>query len=357
MYFRDEKELINIIKNKNFNEIKIIFKNNSFNIGYLNYFKETLLYLIENKASFEIINFILMQQQEMQQEQNLEKDNNNTLVLFHSIGYNNFKIAKLLLKTGMRLETARYKDPHDYDYLSVMEYLIKIDRLNTHNIFFIMNHSKYDEIITCYILVTLKRLNKVDILKEIFNYIYIDLFVVIRFLIIHKNKTPISKNELQKLINLNKRIININEIYNLNDDYLLLKAVNYNKVEIIKLILDYAFKNNIVLELNKTNLMGVFPLLVAAKKNNTETVRLLLEYASKNNITLDINKRDNKWGYYPFLYATKNNNLEMVKLLKEYASKNNIILKLDIRMFDGKYPLSYAKWYNNIEMIKLLKGH
>jgi len=63
--------------------------------------------------------------------------------------------------------------------------------------------------------------------------------------------------------------------------------------------MDYANKNNIILELNEKDKDGNYPLLLAIIHNNIEIVLLLMDYANKNNIILKINEKD-KNGYYSF---------------------------------------------------------
>ncbi|ORX83124.1 hypothetical protein BCR32DRAFT_326508, partial [Anaeromyces robustus] len=55
--------------------------------------------------------------------------------------------------------------------------------------------------------------------------------------------------------------------------------------------------------------------------------KLIIDYASKNNITLDINGKDNN-GVSPILYCTFNNNVEMARLIVDYANENYIILNI-----------------------------
>jgi len=62
----------------------------------LNCLKNVALYLIKNNFSFDKIQFIIEQQQQHYQKQ--QQIINNTELLFQSIEYNNYKIAKLLLK-------------------------------------------------------------------------------------------------------------------------------------------------------------------------------------------------------------------------------------------------------------------
>lgn len=50
--------------------------------------------------------------------------------------------------------------------------------------------------------------------------------------------------------------------------------------------------------MNKTNSYGEYPLLKALETNNIDkTLQILLDYAIKNNIILNINEPDNR-GYY-----------------------------------------------------------
>jgi len=54
-------------------------------------------------------------------------------------------------------------------------------------------------------------------------------------------------------------------------------------------------------------------------------VELLIDYADKNNIILELNKKD-RYGNYPFLKAKSYNNTRIVELLTNYSPKNNISL-------------------------------
>ena len=81
------------------------------------------------------------------------------------------------------------------------------------------------------------------------------------------------------------------------------------------------------MNLNKKDVNGSYPLMEACFQNNMECVRLLIEYANKNNVILDLNGKENKYGEYPLLMAFEYCSIELIKLLMEYANKNNIILK------------------------------
>ncbi|ORY84549.1 ankyrin [Neocallimastix californiae] len=55
--------------------------------------------------------------------------------------------------------------------------------------------------------------------------------------------------------------------------------------------------------------------------------KLLIDYANKNNIILNVNEKDTN-GYFPIFGILNNNNYEMLKLLIEYTKKNNNKLKI-----------------------------
>jgi len=67
-----------------------------------------------------------------------------------------------------------------------------------------------------------------------------------------------------------------------------------------------------------------FYMLLKIKNNNIKMVKLLINYATKNNIILDVNKEKKCSGcsaIYAILYALSHDNIDMVKLLLEYAKK------------------------------------
>jgi len=70
------------------------------------------------------------------------------------------------------------------------------------------------------------------------------------------------------------------------------------------------------------------PLLYACSKNNIEIIKLLIDHAEKNIIILDLNEK-NCHGEYPLFWTCIVNNIEIMELLIDYANKNNIILKIN----------------------------
>jgi len=74
-------------------------------------------------------------------------------------------------------------------------------------------------------------------------------------------------------------------------------------------------------------------------KKNIEMTKLFIDYATRNNIILNINEPINENGNYPLLQSININNIEMTKLLLDYVTKNNIILKINEKDNNDNYSL------------------
>jgi len=118
----------------------------------------------------------------------------------------------------------------------------------------------------------------------------------------------------------------------------------------LKLLIDYANNNNIILELNEKDKNGNYPLLLVCVSNSAEMVELLIDYSNKNNIILELNQK-NERGNYPLLWTCNHNNTEMLKLLIIYANKNNIVLKYQ----ESEYENNSKIKYKTIEILKNYK--
>eukprot|EP00833_Pecoramyces_ruminatium_P012007 jgi/Orpsp1_1/1186039/evm.model.c7180000096583.2 len=300
--------------NKNLDEIKEYFINNRIEQEKLNLLKESLLYLIKNGYPYENIEFFIKQyyhHQSYQLQNNNNIDNKESELLFCSIEYNNFKIAKLLLK----YETIIINNNNSSN--NILNYLCVNNKLNLENLLFILNISKTTNLITSEVLCNIINNKNITLLKRIFNYKYFDIDFIKNILNIYRNKIKLSRVEFEKLIYSNKGLIKVNE-KTIDGNYSLLTAINEN-VYIVKLLIDYANENNIILELNEKNEFGDFPLLMAINKYNIEMVKLLIDYANEKNIILELNEKDID-GNYPLLNAINNNNIETIKLLMDYAN-------------------------------------
>jgi len=109
----------------------------------------------------------------------------------------------------------------------------------------------------------------------------------------------------------------------------LLETIFNDNIKMVKLLIDYANKNKIILKLNEKNIIEWYPLLRATHHNNNiEMVKVLIDYSNKNKIILELNEKD-EYGCTPISESIQNNNVEMFKLLVEYSIEKGIKLRID----------------------------
>jgi len=121
------KVIFKQIKNKSFIEIKELLLNNQMNLKNLNYYKDTLYYIISNHYSFDIIKYFKKQRHQYPID--------NTDILFNSVEYQLFDLANLLLRYGKAIN-GRNKNSQN-----IIEYLVLII-INSQkfNIYFTIPH-------------------------------------------------------------------------------------------------------------------------------------------------------------------------------------------------------------------------
>ncbi|OUM61133.1 hypothetical protein PIROE2DRAFT_69649 [Piromyces sp. E2] len=349
---KSEEELIKRIKDKTFNEIIIFFKEYHIKPEELNHFHATLLYLIKHKTSFEIIEFIIRWQQRGNKQLI-----NNTEALFYAIENNDFNLAKLLLRNGTKITNKNHPISNN-----IIEYLLKVDKLNKRNLLFALNITKDVSIVTKEFLFSLfSRLyyDKEKILETLFNYKFIvNTDAIVDTLLMSKKKILLSNKAFQEYVSSNLHpVININ-MKNETGNTLLLCAINSNhSVEEVQLLIKYAKENHITLNINENNNQGDFPLLSIFNKPDVTMKMLfhqLTKYSRESNTLLELNKTNNE-GEYPLLFLIKmgcirsyfNRDISviytMIKELITYAKENRILLHLNEKDKDGNYPLFLAK--------------
>jgi ankyrin repeat protein len=147
--------------------------------------------------------------------------------------------------------------------------------------------------------------------------------------------------------------LKINE-KNKDEIYPIIGAVESNNIDTVKLLIDYANKNNIILDIKGKDQDGSYPILFAIEKDNIEMAKILINYVDNKNIILDIDEKDDIFEWCPLFYIIFNKNVEMAKLLIDYANKTNIILNINEKDDYGTSAFLQAIYRNNIEMIKLL---
>jgi len=170
------------------------------------------------------------------------------------------------------------------------------------------------------------------------------------------------KSKEEKLINaiLDNKVKTVKTILNSKNEILINKkiheknAIHYaakSKNEtILKLLIDYANENNIILDINNCSLS------LYIKKNKYESIKLLIDYANENNIILDFNRKEDGFEDNPISIAIKNNYTKIVDLIMEYVNDKNIALDFNQYNYKG-FPLEFAIKNNNKEIISLLLEH
>eukprot|EP00833_Pecoramyces_ruminatium_P004320 jgi/Orpsp1_1/1178352/evm.model.c7180000064974.1 len=138
------------------------------------------------------------------------------------------------------------------------------------------------------------------------------------------------------------------------DEEKLLDAIFNNNIEKVKSILNNSTKNKEILNLNEEDEYGMKQLLSEAINSNNIEIIQLLIEYANQNQIILELNEKDIYGDYPFLYAIEKDNIEIVKLLIKYANQHQIILELNEKVRCGEYPLFIAVCNNNIEMVQLL---
>jgi len=148
-----------------------------------------------------------------------------------------------------------------------------------------------------------------------------------------------SKIEIVKML-LDNPNIDIN-IQDKNGHTALIHAITNNKIEIVKMLLDHP---NI--DINFQNKNGNTALIHAISNNKIEIVKMLLDHPN-----IDINFQ-NKNEYTALIYAIDQNNIEILKILLD-----NPNIDVNNKNKFGHTALTYAIFKNKIDCIKMLLYH
>jgi len=125
---------------------------------------------------------------------------------------------------------------------NIIEYLIEKEKLDLEKFSLILDTVKNASLITSEVLCQLIELKKFKFIDAILQYKFFDLTFILNLLFAYKNKTKISKGELQnKIYHLNQSIIKINNKTK-TGNYPFLCAIHKGNIEIIKLLIEYQIK-------------------------------------------------------------------------------------------------------------------
>jgi len=309
--FIDEKMYEKAIKSKNYEALKILFKNDNNE---------------QDKILKRIIKYNLLERSvEMNDYSYVKKVLSYDPFNFKNIHYeeiifkalqNNRKIAFLLLKS--------FIDKNNYN---------NIKKSNT----------KYDLQILNLIVNKLIKRNNFQLLK---SFIEDDEFKSIINLNVRdiNGEYPLHTAFFNDNIDIFKYLLKNGangDIKNNNDSSLLLLAINDNKYEFVKCLVKH---NSFI---NEKNFSGNSLLHISINQNNSNITEYLINFATKNNIPLNINEKDSN-GEYLLIKAINKNNFNIVFSLVNYGIRNNV--NLNIKDENGNTPLtiSYIKGYTKI---------
>ncbi|OUM60065.1 hypothetical protein PIROE2DRAFT_14257 [Piromyces sp. E2] len=375
-----ESQLIQYIDDNSIEKIRTYFQENNVTSKYFNNFNQTLLHLVKNNASFEIIEFIVEQQY----------DKSNIEPLFYSIDCENYEVATVLLDSDANIKGKIFDERTPHDYCNVLEYIR--DTLTEDKFDFIFKHKGKTDLVSsrfiCYIIINSVKgkfyyeRNGFDILRYILNYKYADhdkeernLFIINTFFLKHyKNGYSLTNAQISQLVvEFEKHVtLSFNNNKNKWNIHPVDLAVSVNNRKLVELLLDYANKHHILLDLNHKRKKGIYPLLDTMRNGNEDILRSIFHYANEHQIILNVNDSD-IYGNRPFEVSLKNNddymvecflqyvddhhinidieesisllnehNVHVLNILIDYADKHSIVLNMNTKNSEGKFPLLSA---------------
>jgi len=184
--------------------------------------------------------------------------------------------------------------------------------------------------------------------------------------------------QVYKLIK-ERKITNL-DIRDINYNYFIHMIVNYNRIELVKLVLDLASTQILNIRIDNLDIDGRTILYNCVKYNYLNIMELLLKYNSIN-IGINIYDMKDRLGLTALHYSVIFNNFESIKLLLKYDAdpyiiskegsnifvmsllykRNNIInyllelnYNLNFKTSNGETLLQVATNYNNIDIINKL---
>jgi len=184
--------------------------------------------------------------------------------------------------------------------------------------------------------------NRVDLIKEIFEYSIFDNSFILKLLLYYKHNRCLTTSDLQDLITLEKCKIDMNRVDS-DGNTLLITACSFHNESVIKLLVEHGA------DVNK-DVVDIYgysksPLTSVCHNGNESIVKYLIDHGA------DANKEVvSKYGvsYLPLINACIDGNEFIVKYLVEHGADVN---KRNSR---GNTPLSVASFYEHERILKYL---
>ncbi|ORX46144.1 ankyrin [Piromyces finnis] len=237
--------LINIIQTtKNFEEIKKYIEKNNIIIKNLNNKNfDIILYLIEFCSSYEIIHYFI-------NECCYDTFNytcyglafrSNQVPLFTAIIKKKFKVADLLMEKGASINYCI--NNFDGRQISILDYICfvkEVFEFDIEQLKYII-YNGYNKRITLSTIVKLIKYKKIDLLNFIFRHGIYNNDYIIKWLMIYKNKIPLSNEHIhEEIYNKNSISSTNNEIFKLEISNDIIDKIDFNVYQdVLCLILEY----------------------------------------------------------------------------------------------------------------------
>lgn len=130
-----------------------------------------------------------------------------------------------------------------------------------------------------------------------------------------------------------------------------MKSIFNKNIESVKLLVDYATKNHIILNINDISNNGFTP-LIGISANDVDMFNIIKDYANNNDIILDINQKGES-DINSLTFAIIKKNIDIIKAYIDYATSKNIILQLNENDLQNNIKDENDDSYNSISKISL----
>jgi len=142
--------------------------------------------------------------------------------------------------------------------------------------------------------------------------------------------------------------------YNNNKYSPIMNSIRNDNFSMVKMLMEYIDSNGVNFNCNIHDIAGDNLLSYATNKNNIELIKMIIKYANKHNVILRmVDYYDEDKICSPLIYAFENDNLDMVRILMKYINEKNIKFNINYKVgSERKNLLSYAIEKKSVTLLK-----
>ncbi|ORX48360.1 ankyrin [Piromyces finnis] len=363
------EELEKSISENDLTRIQLIIERNP-KYENLNYNKKLLIEAIKESSNKSLIKFFMDKEEDLNYEILLGKT-----PLFEALSKHNYSIVEELLKKGVDINYVNAKGQNALYYLKQLnDNSLNSDVINylvSHNININLRNRQDKTFLECLI-----EEENIKLIETFLNCIVFSNNIIIQFVINSKNKTPVSKEafnsiieEESKKIIINKRMINTiidknnplllktflkYKMSTLNDDTInniLISSCKSKNIDYVKTLIQEGANVNCTEEntlITPLMSLGIIEKPLKIKRMNAlifEMFNLLIDAGANVNL-----KDANDKTALMYILSTKKASVKLIKLLVKHGAKINDNCNTN------NSPLTYACIGNNRYILKFLLG-